>query len=169
MKKTTARTKPAAEQIVIQPPEESVGYLISATYRLLNRALQAQVAGLDVPAGTWIFLRTIWEEDGLTQREISQRVGIQEAATGFALDKLARLGLIERTRNAKDRRKISVCLTERGRELGRELIPKSDELTNQIVAGFEHFEVAQLCSYLARVRKNLQAIAPASSAKDDSA
>src|SRR5690606_21573463 len=114
----------------------------------------------------WIFLRTIWEEDGLTQKEIGRRVGILEAATGSALDKLERRGLIERTRNSADRRKISVCLTERGRELGRELIPKADQLNDDLVAGFEHFEVAQLCSYLNRVLKNLRTIVPDPGSKE---
>jgi len=83
MNKSTS-SKPSPGKIATQSSEDSVGYQLSATYRVLNRALQAQVARLDVPAGTWIFLRTIWEEDGLTQREVGRRVGIMEAAAGSA-------------------------------------------------------------------------------------
>lgn len=165
MKNAKGRTKSFGEKLLIPPPDKSVGYLIYANQRLLFRALQTQVAGHEVPAGTWIFLRTIWEEDGLTQREISERAGIQEAATGSALDKLERFGLLKRIRNGVDRRKINIFLTDRGRKLGRELIPKSQALTEELVAEFQDFEVAQLCSYLTRVRANLRAILARSATK----
>lgn len=122
----------------------------------------------DVPAGAWIFLRAIWEEDGLTQREIARRVGIQEAATGAALDKLERSGLIARTRNAQDRRKINVRLTPQGLDLRQELHPRSDALTERLLQGFEASEVAQLSSYLLRLRSNLEALLPPVGAKDAS-
>lgn len=166
MNKSTS-SKPSPGKIATQSSEDSVGYQISATYRVLNRALQAQVARLDVPAGTWIFLRTIWEEDGLTQREVGRRVGIMEAAAGSALNKLESRGLIRRVRNTDDRRKINVYLTERGRALGHELMPKADELTARMMEGFEHFEVAQLCSYLMRVRRNLRAVESSAGIKSE--
>ncbi|AZG06977.1 MAG: hypothetical protein ABS43_16065 [Bordetella sp. SCN 67-23] len=166
MNKSTS-SKPSPGKIATQSSEDSVGYQLSATYRVLNRALQAQVARLDVPAGTWIFLRTIWEEDGLTQREVGRRVGIMEAAAGSALNKLESRGLIRRVRNADDRRKINIYLTERGRALGHELMPKADELTARMVEGFEHFEVAQLCSYLMRVRQNLRAVESSADIKNE--
>lgn len=143
------------QEITFLPSDKSLGYLLAATQRLHSRVLQVHVAGDEVPAGVWVFLRTLWEEDGLTQRQISQRVNIQEAATGVALEKLERAGLVRRSRNEVDRRKINVSLTEHGRELGQDLLPKIHSLTDRMLVGFEDFEAAQLLSYLVRVRNNL--------------
>ena len=138
------------------PFQHSVGYLISDSHRLLYRALQAKLVPFRVAAGTWHFLRAIWQEDGLTQRELSRRVGILEATTGAALEKLEKAGCVRRTRNGKDRRKINVFLTPRGRQYAEYLIPIAVDLNNAALRGFSDREVREVLAYLARIRNNLR-------------
>ena len=138
------------------PYDQSVGYLLSDTQRLLYRALQARLMPHEVAAGTWHFLRAIWREDGLTQRELSQRVGILEATTGQALENLEKAGCIHRVRNSDDRRKVNVYLTRRGRDLAQELLPMAIELNDLALEGFSPREAAQFREYLDRMRQNLK-------------
>ena len=91
------RAKPAAKTAFVKyPPESSVGYLLRDTHRAFSRILQASIAPWGVTMGMWYFLRALWDEDGLTQRELSRRVGMMEPTTVSALNHMERRGLIER-------------------------------------------------------------------------
>ncbi len=67
------------------PLERSVGYQIRRTHRLVQRALQVRIEPHRVSLGMWYFLRALWDEDGLTQRELSTRVGTMEPTTMAAI------------------------------------------------------------------------------------
>ena len=66
--------------------DSSIGYVLRDTYRGFSRVLQSKIAPHGVSIGQWYFLRVLWEEDGLTQRELSQRVGMMEPTTVTALN-----------------------------------------------------------------------------------
>ena len=83
------------------PPDQSVGYLVREAHRAFLRALSARVSRHGVSIGMWYFLRALWEEDGLTQRELSRRVKMMEPTTATALESMERCGLISRTRNSR--------------------------------------------------------------------
>ena len=80
------------------PLQESVGYQIRATHRLLQRYLQMKIEPYDVTLGMWYFLRALWNEDGLTQRELSNRIGTMEPTTLSAIQIMERRGLVTRVR-----------------------------------------------------------------------
>ena len=101
----------------IPPSDDSVGYVVRDVHRAFSRSLQAKIAAHGVSMGQWFFLRALWDEDGLTQRELSQRVGMMEPTTVTALNSMERRGLVERVRNPHDRRKVNIYLTPKGRSL----------------------------------------------------
>ena len=59
----------------LPPTETSLGYLVRETHRAFTRSLQARIAPHGITIGMWFFLRALWEEDGISQRALSQRVG----------------------------------------------------------------------------------------------
>ena len=62
-------------------PENSIGYLARVVFRSFSRLLERRTLTHDVSAGQWRFLRQLWREDGITQRELSERVGMREPTT----------------------------------------------------------------------------------------
>ena len=62
-------------------PTNSIGYLTRIAFRAFSRALEVRTAPHGVSSGQWRFLRVLWREDGLTQRELSRRVGMREPTT----------------------------------------------------------------------------------------
>jgi DNA-binding MarR family transcriptional regulator len=155
----TAAAHPADDAPAIAfPPEQSVGYLMRETHRAFMRELQARIAPQGVTQGMWFFLRVLWEEDGLTQRELSQRVRMMEPTTVTALNNMEKRGLVLRVRNPDDRRKVNIFLTERGRRLRARLLPHA-VATNQVaLTGLGETEVEQLRAILRRMKRNLDAI-----------
>ena len=67
------------------PLEKSVGYQVRMTHRALQRYLQVKIGPHGVTLGMWYFLRILWREDGLTQRELSYRIGTREPTTLIAI------------------------------------------------------------------------------------
>ena len=65
----------------IYEPGRSLGYLIRDGFRAFNRVLHDLIEAHGVAIGHWYFLRELWVEDGLTQRELSRRAGIDRKST----------------------------------------------------------------------------------------
>ena len=137
------------------PFAESIGYQIRCTHRALQRFLQLKIEPHGVTLGMWYFLRALWNEDGLNQRELSHRVGTMEPTTLSAILNMEKKGLVRRVQNKKDRRKWHVHLTPKGRALKRELIPLAREVVDTAVQSLSRKEVKQLLDGLAEVQKNL--------------
>ena len=148
---------PAAETGFDVPLEFSVGYLVRATHRAFAQDLQRYLAPYDIPMGMWYFLRALWQEDGLTQRELSQRVGTMEPTTVEQLRNMERRDYIERRRSETDRRKVHVFLTAKGRALRQRLLPYAAAVNAAAVAGLSEGEIGFLRLVLARTRQNLAA------------
>ncbi len=123
--------------------------------RAFTRSLQARIAVHGVTMGQWFFLRALWEQDGLTQRELSQRVGMMEPTTVTALNGMERRGLVQRVRNPHDRRKVNIFLTAKGRALRDVLVPCAREVNDIALDGVDPEEVGEFLALLRRMTVNL--------------
>ena len=132
-----------------------ISQLLRDGHRAVSRGLAARIAAHGVSIGQWYFLRALWEEDGLTQRELSHRVGMMEPTTVTALNGMEKRGLVERVRNARDRRKMNIFLTEKGRSLRSKLVPVEDSINQLAVRGMNDIERAQFERALRLVLSNL--------------
>ena len=112
-------------------PNDRLAHLVRDAGRAYTRALQIRLAQHDVPFGHWTFLRILWESDGLTQRELSERAGVMEPTTFAAMKTMESLGYIERRQLPDNKKNMYIHLTPAGRALKKKLIPLAEE-TNQV-------------------------------------
>lgn len=138
----------------------SIGYLLRDTYRAFTKVLQARINAHGVSIGQWYFLRVLWDEDGLTQRELSQRVGMMEPTTVTALNGMEERGYVRRVRNAGDRRKVNIYLTEQGRALRNVLLPHAIDVNMRAVAGVPPEDIEALRRTFNAMKHNLEGLAP---------
>jgi len=138
------------------PFDESVGYQVRATHRALQRFLQIKIEPYGVTLGMWYFLRALWHEDGLTQRELSKRIGTMEPTTLSAIRSMESRGLVRRVQNKTDRRKWHVCLTPKAQNLKRDLIPLARDVVKMSVSSLGVREVRDLLHALSEVQKNIR-------------
>ncbi len=155
--KTDTANADSVAEIGNLKPEQSAGYLVRDTHLLFAKALRNRLQAHQITPGQWYFLRTLWDEEGLSQRELSRRVGTTEPTTVSALRLLARNGMVERVRNPKDRRTINIFLTDTARAMKAELMPVAVEVNDIATAGLTDDEFDQLRSLLKKVRENLAA------------
>jgi DNA-binding MarR family transcriptional regulator len=135
--------------------DHRLAHLIKDARRAMERALQARLVEHGVPFGHWTYLRILWEDDGLTQRELSARAGVMEPTTFGALRAMEERGYIERRRRPDNRKNVYVHLTRRGRALERKLVPLAREVNRVAVRGMTRAEVARLRLLLLAMIDNL--------------
>ena len=151
---TPVQPPPDAATPFEYPLERSIGSQLRKTHRLYERDLAAFLASADVPLGMWYFLRALWEEDGLSQRELSERAGSTAPAAVEQLRNMETRGFIRRERRAEDKRKVYVYLTELGRELKARLLPYAAEVNDIALEGLSEGEIGFLRFVLARMKQN---------------
>jgi MarR family transcriptional regulator, transcriptional regulator for hemolysin len=136
-------------------PNNSLGYLTRIAFRSFSRALEKRTLPHGVTAGQWRFLRVLWREDGITQRELSRRVGMREPTTVTALKGLEKSSLVRRKQSEEDRRKIHVFLTPKAKKLQARLAPCVAEVNEIAVQGLSEADVDNLRRLLKQVGRNL--------------
>jgi MarR family transcriptional regulator, organic hydroperoxide resistance regulator len=137
------------------PFDRSIGYQIRATHRLLQRYLQIKIEPFGIMPGVWYFLRVLWQEDGLTQRELSRRIGTAEPTTLTAINAMETQGLVRRVRSEKDKRKVHIWLTPRAKRLERRLVPLAREVVATAAIALDAAQVEQLLTMLTQIQQNL--------------
>lgn len=136
-------------------PDNSIGYLGRIMFRSFSRLLEQGTLTHGVSAGQWRFLRQLWREDGITQRELSKRVSMREPTTVVAVKGLEKAGLITRTKTADDRRKTFIYLTDHARRLELLLAPYNAQVHELATRGMSDEEVDTLRGLMKRVIANL--------------
>jgi DNA-binding MarR family transcriptional regulator len=136
-------------------PEDRLAHLVKDATRSLVRALQFRLADHHVSFGHWAFLRILWEQDGLTQRELSERAGVMEPTTFTAMKTMESLGYIERRHLPGNKKNLHVYLTRTGRALKKRLVPQAEEVNAIGTRGLEESEVEMARKVLLTIIGNL--------------
>jgi DNA-binding MarR family transcriptional regulator len=124
-------------------------------HRAFQHVLEQRIAPFGVTRGQWYFLRVLWIEDGLTQRELSARVGMMEPTTVIALRGMEKAGLLRRTRSRDDRRRAHVWLTPEGRRLQKRLLPLARRIVAQAEKSIPPGDLETFRTVIAHMTKNL--------------
>ena len=147
--------KMQAEQRSGADMKERFSTLTKETMRAYSRSMQIRLIEHSVSIGHWLFLRALWAEPGLTQRELSEKVGLMESTTFSALQALERLGYVTREKKPGNRKKVHVYLTPEGQRLEGVLMPLAEELNETALAGLPAADIEVTRRTLAKIIENL--------------
>jgi len=135
--------------------DERIAHLVRLCARGFNRSLARRLAEHGVSFGQWVFLRILWKQEGLTQRQLSELANLTEPTVHTALSRLEANGMVERRTDETNRRKHNVHLTEKGRGLRSVLEPLALEANAMGLAGLDDEEQERLRQMLLTVLGNL--------------
>ena len=91
------------------------------------------------------------ELETITQRELTEHLGIQPGSASEILSKMENSGLIIRTQNETDRRTTDVRLTDRGRELAAEALAQRQKRHEEMFSCISEEEKQDLLSLLEKI------------------
>ncbi|MRH88157.1 MarR family transcriptional regulator [Nocardia sp. SYP-A9097] len=135
----------------------SLGYGINHLARLMEQALRDRIAEHGVVPGQFAQLLALYEQEGLTQNELCERVRIDQSTMAHTLKRMERDGLIERTPDPADGRRALIHLTDRARELRDALQSAAREVNDIATEGFSDTRRDALSSAVRQAIANLEA------------
>jgi DNA-binding MarR family transcriptional regulator len=135
-----------------QPGDElrALGTTVRAVRARVDRSLQQ--AGLRL--GQYQVLRFLWENDGLTPREIATCLDVEMPTVTRTVQRMVRDGLVRREAHPDDARSVRIYLTKRGTDLEPVLGALLEEETERALRGFSEPERMSLISMLERISEN---------------
>ncbi|WP_204599010.1 MarR family winged helix-turn-helix transcriptional regulator [Clostridium pascui] len=94
---------------------ESVGKLVSILYRQSHVYINYTLKDLNISSSEYIFMVKLYNNEGISQEELSSLLLIDKAATARALKSLEAKGLLMRQKNLADKRANKVFTTDKGK------------------------------------------------------
>lgn len=105
--------------------------------------------------GQGLILAILHEQDGLSQRELAERLQVRPPSLSELLDKLESSGMIERRQGDTDRRMSLVFLTVEGRLAAAGMAARRQEKRRLLDAGLNRDEQAALSQLLEKLLASL--------------
>jgi len=93
-------------------------------------------------------LRALEHSDGMTQKELAERLGIRPQSLTDALMRLEQQGAITRTRSERDKREQQVHITESGRARARHVTELHQKAAQMVLSSLSEEEKRQLSDIL---------------------
>lgn len=130
----------------------SVGFLLAKAYQRACVIFKEEFDGFDLTPQQFGLLGFLWQEDGITQAELSARSQIDRTTMGGLIDRLEKEGLLARRSHPEDRRAYQIYLTEKGKALQPALTPLAVAAQDKFTSKLNPQELETLKSLLEKIR-----------------
>ncbi|GLQ36334.1 MarR family transcriptional regulator [Amylibacter marinus] len=94
--------------------------------RLSDNLARHYRAEFGISTPEWRILAHLAQSDGVSVRDIEQRIDMEKSKASRAASKLVAKGLVTKTANADDRRLLHLTLTPKGQTLLAALLPRAE-------------------------------------------
>lgn len=138
-------------------PNNFVGTSLIQVMRPHRHRIDAALNEVGLHAGQEMVLFMLWEQDGVTQTEIAQRLDVSAPTITKMLRGMAMAGMLRRETDDEDARVSRVYLTEQGRAVRAHVERIWQEVEAEMMQGISEAEQLLLRRLLAQMRDNLGA------------
>ena len=133
---------------------DSFGWIINVLASQATKKLDQELKPYGITASLWPTLMCLWEEEGVTQREIAKKSQVENSTTTRTLDKLEKLGLVKRQQDPNSRRSFHIYLTKEGRLLKDLVQPIPVAINDSMQSALNDAEQKELLSLLRKILEN---------------
>ncbi|MBW8185946.1 MarR family winged helix-turn-helix transcriptional regulator [Shewanella nanhaiensis] len=132
---------------------ESLGYLVSHLNVDLQNALDQKLKRYQLDIKLWPVLFALWQEEGITQTELSKRCDVANYTMTRILDQLQTQGLVTRHQEADNRRAFKIFLTDSGKALEQDLIVEAERVNEHFLENLSMDERLAFVSLLNKINR----------------
>jgi DNA-binding MarR family transcriptional regulator len=119
----------------------------------MTKVYKPYLDALNVTYPQYLVLLVLWERDGLTVSAIGERLFLDSGTLTPLLKRLEAQGLLSRTRDAADERRVVIRLSEQGRTLKQDAAAIPGCILDSTGCGVE--QIARLAKEIAALRDRL--------------
>ncbi len=135
--------------------EKNVAFLTSDVARLLRKRFECATRDCGITGPQWRALQLILENPGINQGTLAAHLEVEAITAGRMIDRLQKLGLVERRADPADRRVWLLHLTDRAPPLLAELRERALDVIGDYTCIFSEEEKDLFISFLCRMREKL--------------
>ncbi len=125
--------------------------------RISTRFMWGEMERIGFGQGQFFLLVALYQEDGISQDELSRRVGVNKSATSRALLKLEKYGLVRRVSSPKNHREKIVYVEPKARELEEEFKNLQHRWNAILLQGLSEEMKSKLIPALKEIAENAEA------------
>lgn len=138
--------------------EERFSAALYHSARVWRLALDRRLKHLNLGQAGWTAIAIAAKSESLlSQSELAQRVGVENATMVATVDRLAAAGVVVRQPSPSDRRVKLVELTEAGRALYATVRAEADAFRGEMLAGVDEAQLQAVTEFLERLRDAAEA------------
>ena len=112
---------------------------------------------VDLYIGQELLLMQLWQEDGITQTELAERLCIEPPTLTKMLSRLEKTELLEKRRDKEDKRICRIFLTEKGYSWQKPITDLWLDIEETILANLSQEERLLYRRFLIQIYNNLEA------------
>ncbi len=132
--------------------EKSVGFLLAKAYQRAWALFKEELESYDITPPQFALMGFLWQQDGLTQVELSDKSQVDRTTVGGLIDRLEKIGLVERHPHPQDRRAYQIRLTTKGKDMERPLTEVAQRAMARFTAGLKQEDLGELARILEILR-----------------
>lgn len=137
--------------------QETISFRLAQVCRGHRNLAAVMLNPFGLYPGQDLILVQLWNEEGITQSSLADRVGIDVSTLTKALQRLERYGLVRRCQDTEDTRVVRVYLTDQGHALEKAISSEWMHIEEKTMAGLTGDERNFLSGVLRRIENNLRA------------
>ncbi len=108
-------------------------FLLAKAYQRAHSCLKRHAGALGLTPAQVLVLEALREEEGLSAKQLGEKILLDPATLSGVLDRLSDRGWIVRTPNPDDRRFSRLFLSHKAREMDSELLTARDKANEEIL------------------------------------
>jgi DNA-binding MarR family transcriptional regulator len=136
--------------------DNSIGFILNRTNIKMKNCLLRKFKNYDITPEQWAVLNRLWDQDGISPKELAELTFKDQPTTVRILAKLQHKGFISRKVNPEDNRSLLIFLTQKGKESKDILIPLSLEALNKAIRGIDKDQIEVAKFVLNQIFINLE-------------
>jgi MarR family transcriptional regulator for hemolysin len=147
--------------------DPGIGTLLGETGRAWRYRLDQRLKPLGLSQAKWItLLKLSCAEDGMTQTELADRLGVEAPTLARLLDRMAADGWIERRESDADRRSKTVHLRRKACSLLEQITAVAMQLNADLLAGVPAGDLRCCMDVLRRIKERALSLDSATNMSD---
>lgn len=138
--------------------EDSLVRLLGRTARVMRSHLEGTLGDVPGGMGTWWVLRHLHNAGPQAQADIARSVGVAGSTLTRRMEQMEADGLITRTADDTDNRRIIVSISDQGEALRKAQRERTEAEEKRLVEGVAPADLEAFMRVIAQIRENLRAL-----------
>ena len=147
----------AKTELTVTPfVDDYLAYLLARSSKLVSEQFHATVKAAGVNVNYWRILASLSDGDGLTLKQLNERVLFNQPTLSKLVARMETEGLLARQKDSQDKRAILIFITRQGRILVDDLLAQSKWHEEQVMSDYSMEQQALLKDMLRQLVKTLE-------------